>query len=118
MDTSKPVRKIKLGSLHAKKLVRLLSKLERLNHGERLSYMKSINKTEINLISEIIHNLLNFNIKADFKSLSVLKRVKKYLYKLSSKQVPYLIKKKILNSLKGLNILNILIPLALNTLST
>ena len=117
MDRSKPVKKIKLDSLHIKKLVSLLRKLEKLNQGERLNYMKSISQSEIELISEIIHNLLNFNIKTDFKSLSMLKRVKIYLYKLSSKRVSYFLKKKILQSLKGLSILNILIPLALSTLT-
>ena len=117
MDTSKAVRKTKLDSLHIKKLVTLLRQLEKLNQTERLNYMKSITKSEIKLISEIIHNLLNFNTKTDFKSLSILKRVKNYLYKLSSKRSSYLLKKKILKSLKGLNILNIIIPLALNTLT-
>ena len=117
MGKSKQVKKIKLKSKHVKNLLGLLTKLSKLNHSERIVYIKSITKKEIKLISEVIYNLLHFNIKTDFKSLSILKRVKKYLYKLSSKRVSHLIKKKILQTLKGLNILNIVIPLALNTLS-
>ena len=117
MDRSEKVKKIKLKSLHVRQLVNLLNKLKTLKPSERLNYFKNISKSEIKLISEIIHNFLKFNIKSDLKSLSISKRMNKLLYKLSSKRVSYLVKKQLLQTLKGLNILNLIIPLALNTLS-
>lgn len=116
MGGKKYVGKIKLGSAHVEKIVQFAKKLLKLSQTERLLYLENIKNNEIDLISEIVLNFLRCNIKSDSESKSILERVKKYLYILASKRKSISIKKKILKSLKGLNILNILLPLALKVL--
>ena len=108
MGGEKNVRKIKLNSSHALKLSRFVRKLLNLSHTERLEYFKTINREEVEFISEIALNFINCNIKHDTKSFSLLKRMKKYLYLLTLKKTGKTIKKKIIQSVKGLAILNIL----------
>ena len=117
MGNTKNVTNLKLDHPHIKKLISFLRKLSQLKHSERLEYMKTITKPEVKLISELVYNFLHSNIKTTRKSLLLLKRLRKYLHQLSKKRISYLIKKKLLQTLKGLNILNIIIPLALNTLT-
>ena len=118
MGGEKNVRKIKLNSSHALKLSRFVRKLLNLSHTERLEYFKTINREEVEFISEIALNFINCNIKHDTKSFSLLKRMKKYIYLLASKKTAISVKKDILKSLKGLNILNILLPLTINLFSS
>ena len=110
--------KIMLNGTHANKLIDFVSKLLKLTHTERLNYFKSITKEEVDLISEIVLNFLHCNIKHDRKSFSLLKRMKKYLYLLASKKTAKTIKKKIIQSVKGLAILNILLPLTIDLFSS
>ena len=112
------IGKVKLDSHHIKKLQNFVNKLYRLENSERLIYMNSIKVDEIRLISELVYNFLNFNIIHDRKSLILLERVKNYMYMLASKKVSFCYKKKILSSLKGIHIINILLPLVIKTFRT
>ena len=111
MGGRKITGKIKLDSSHAIKISRFVRKLLKLSHTERQEYFKSITSEEVDLISEIALNFINCNIKYDNKSYNLLKRVKKFIYHLASKRTSIHVKKTILQSLKGLSILNNLLPL-------
>ena len=93
------------------KLRSFIIKLTNISHSKRLIYLQTIKPDEIDLISEIILNFLNDNIKVDIKSYTFLKRLKKILYILVRKSKSYILKRKLLSSLKGLQILKILLPL-------
>lgn len=118
MGKRKHDRKIKVNSKYFKKILKLVTTLSTLTNSERIAYLSRSKKEEIRIISEIVHNFLKCNIKCDTQSLRRMRRVKKYLYQLASKKISFSSKRQILQSLKGLNILNILLPLVLNTLST
>ena len=118
MGQQKSFGKIKLSGAHANKLIDFVSKLLKLSHSERLNHFKNITQEEVDFISEIVLNFIQCNIKHDRKSFLLLKRMKKYLYLLACKKTAISIKKKIIHSLKGLNILNILLPLTIDLFSS
>ena len=115
MDRFKTVKKISDERLY--NLKEFIIKLNSLSHFNRLSYLKTIKSNEIDLISEIVLNFLNSNIKSDVKSYTFLKRLREILYILVNKSKSYISKRKILNSLKGLQILKLLLPLVSITLN-
>ena len=117
MVKRKHASKIRLNSEHVKKLISFIEKILQLSQTERAIYFKSIKSAEIDLVTEIILNFIECNVKHDNSSLQILKRVKNYMYMLASKKTSIALKKKILQSLKGLNILNIVLPLVLNALT-
>ena len=75
-----------------------------------------IKRQELDLISEIVLNFINCTIKHDSNSLKLLRRVETYMYTIASKKVGVSVKRKILQSLKVFNILNIVLPLVINQL--
>lgn len=95
---------------HMNKLKKFIKKISKLSHTERIHFLKNIDLLEVNYISEIILNILHGQIKIDFRSHTLLKRMKNYLRKLRSKTVSYKVKKQLLTSIKGLHLLNIIIP--------
>ena len=109
MDNIKIVKEINDDRLC--KLKSFIIKLNKISHSKRLTYLQTIKPDEIDLISEIVLNFLNDNIKIDIKSYTFLKRLKKTLYILARKSKSYILKRKLLSSLKGLQILKILLPL-------
>ena len=111
------IAQVKLNDKHIKKLKKFIEKIIKLNHIERISYFQTIEPKEINLISEIILNFLNLNIKLDSRSYNLLKRVRDKLYLLTKKKTSVKIKRLILKSIKGLGIIKILFPLALKVIS-
>ena len=117
MVIGKNDRKIKLNSVYFKTVLKFLKYLQKLSNSGRKFYMKNIKNKEIKILSEVILNFLHCNIKHNINSVLHLKRVKKYIYLLASKKISYSKKKNILQSLKGLSILNIILPLAINTLA-
>ena len=92
-------------------------KLNKLTNTQRLLYLKTITPDEIDLISEIALNFLNLNIKTDTRSYILLKRLKTVIKCLASKLQSYNSKRKILKSLRGVQMLNILLPLVSITLN-
>lgn len=118
MGGRKNIGKIKIDSTHAVEILRFVRKLMKLSHTERLEYFKTISDKEVDLISEIALNFINCNIKYDTKSYNLLKRVKKFIYHLASKRTGKQIKRNILTSLKGLSILNNLLPLVIKLFTT
>ena len=75
-------------------------------------------KEEIDFVSEICLNFLKTNIKAGFTKISLLKKVRNEIRLLSRKKFGRGIKRKILKSLKGIHLLNILLPIALDNISS
>lgn len=115
MGRRKNCGKINVDSSHGLKILHFVKKLLKLTHTERADYLKTITDEEVKLISEIALNFINCNINYDTKSFDLLKRVKKFVYLLASKKTTITIKKTILKSLKGLSILNNLLPLVIKT---
>ena len=62
------------------KLKPFIIKFNGLSHSSQLAYLKNIKSDEIDLISKIVLNFLNNNIKTDIKSYTLLKRLRKTLY--------------------------------------
>ena len=110
------VGKIKLNSERIRKIYFFAKKLLKYSHIEKVEYFKAIKREELDLITEIVLNFIKCNIKHDSNSLKLLRRVKTYMYTIASKKAGLSVKKKILQSLKGLNILNIILPLVINQL--
>ena len=75
-----------------------------------MQFFYNIDSDEVNYVSGIILNILQRRIKTDFKLHTILKRMKNYLLKLKSKSVSYKVEKQLLTSLKGLNLINIIMP--------
>ena len=110
------VGKIKLNSAHIRKIFVFAKKLLNYSHIEKVEYFKAIKREELDLISEIVLNFIKCIIKHDSNSLKLLHRVKTYMYTIASKKAGVSVKKNILQSLKGLNILNIILLLVINQL--
>ncbi len=117
MEKSKSTSGYIVSKNHINNLVLFLEKFNKLSQSERVDYIKN-NSSEktINYFSELASNFLKGNIKPNTTSFKHLKRIKNYIYKLASKKTARKYKHKLLSSIKGLQILNILIPLALQTL--
>ena len=113
MDKGESV--IKVDDSHILKLVTFIKKILTLSNTERIKYFRSIIQTEIKLIIEIIRNFLDDNIQVDYKSYNLLKRLKNFLYKLVNKKISIKNKRKLLSTIKGIQTVAILFPLALNT---
>lgn len=115
MDKTKCTRSNELE--HFNKLINFLKQITKLSNSERLRYIDKFTNEELNYISEIVLNFLNNKLKTGFIEFNTLKNTRKELHSLVSKSKSYRLKRKLLKTLKGLNILNILLPLALNTLT-
>ena len=92
----------------------LVNKLFGKSNEERVTYLRSIKLKEINLLSEICLNVVKGNLQLPKRAKTVLARVKKTLYKLASRVIHSDAKKKLWKTLKGLHILNILLPILKN----
>lgn len=102
------------------KIKKIVSFLESLKHSklkDRHIFISKLENREIDYISEICLNLLHLNIKPPHSKISLLNRLKTVIQALISKTKSYKIKKKLLSSIKGLQLLNIILPIALKTLS-
>ena len=117
MDTRKTIKKIELSDTRMNSVRGIVNELIRLNQKRRFEYLKSISNRDIALIREILINVINGNINVGYDRYILLKRVKKYIYKLVSKTTSIKLKKKILASIKGLQILSLVLPLVIEFLS-
>lgn len=93
------------------KLKQLVEKLQKMSHVERYHYFKKISKPDSMLISEVALNFLNGRMQPDFKSFTLLKRCAKHVKQLASKSKSLKFKRKTLQSIQGLQIVAILLPL-------
>lgn len=109
--------KIQLDNPRIDRVRKFIRKLLKLNQRERYDFMKTISNSELEIIEEISHNILKGNIPLNYRIYNILKRLKKQLYLLTSSKNSKKIKKKLLLSLKGLTILNTILPIALNFLA-
>ena len=92
-------------------LKRFIKKILKFNQKERSDYMENISDYELKLIKEIVYNILRGTVPLDYETYINLKRVRLHLYSLSNKKVES--SKKLLQSLKGLRILNLILPIVL-----
>ena len=88
----------------------LIRRLVELDQTKKIKYLKNISSREIEIIEEILVNVIKGNIPLNIKVFKLLKRVKKHMYYLISSKVSHGTKKLILSSLKGLQILNLVLP--------
>ena len=96
-------------------LKKLVSKLDNLSPANKLLFFKKIKKLDLKFLIEIFYNFIRGNIIVNQRSYKNLKKHKRFLYKFISKGTSVTSKKKILNTLKGLNIICILVPLVKKT---
>lgn len=79
---------------------------------KKKAFILSITKTSLNYIIEVIYNFLNCKFKIGYTALNKLKKFKKFLYDLVSRKKSITNKKKLLSSIRGLYVLNILLAKA------
>lgn len=106
-----------IGTTKINKILSFIHRYTRLNIERKLSFLTKLNKTHVNYISEICVNLLKFRLKPSKLELRLLNKIKTHIYDLSSKRVSLDRKRKILSSVPGLRILQIIFPLTVKTLS-
>ena len=97
-----------------KRLKIFIKKIHGLTHSYRLKYIKKISKIEKNYLNEIVCNFLKKKIKIKQKHFQLytrLKRLRSDLWKLADKNNSISLRKKILSSIRGLAILNFLLPI-------
>lgn len=97
-----------------KRVSALVIKLLEKTNKQRHDYLKLIKLKEIKQLTEICMNILNGNIKITNKIKIILKRVCVIFYKLASRTTSFKEKKKLWSGLKGLHILNIILPILYN----
>jgi hypothetical protein len=113
MDTGKRINEERLIEI-----INFIKEIENIPLEKRSSYLTKLSNKEIDYITEICFNFLFDRIKIDAGQLQILKRVSEEIRLLAKKNIKYKIKKNILKSIRGINILNILLPLALNVLTS
>ena len=86
MDKTESVTNIDKSDQHLNVLVNFITKILRFSNIERRTYFQTIPESEIKLLLELIVNFLNENIEVDYKSYSLLKRLRKFLYLLIDKK--------------------------------
>lgn len=101
---------------HLTNLKEFVEKLNNLEPSKQIHYIKKLTDQEIDYLSEIVLNFLSSKIKVNIANYQSLKKSKNILYHLASPKKSSKFKKKIFSTLKGLNILNILLPVAIQTL--
>lgn len=95
-------------------LIRLLAGLK---YSSRKKLIEKFKKPHINCLSEIFKNLLRNKLPVPSKVLKKLKKYSSLIRVVACKKPSTAIKKKILTSKRGGNILSILLPIAVNLLS-
>jgi len=95
---------------HFNSLKKFVSSLLELTTTQLAIRLKSLKNKEIGYISEIVLNFLNGGIRVNANEFHALRRMRTDLHLLSSRKSTNNSKKELLNSLKGLNILKILLP--------
>ena len=98
------------------KIRELVTRLKTLNQLERVEYFKKISNNDLDIIEEILLNATRGNIPLTAKAFKILRGTRKYIYNLISNKVSKKNKKQILYSLKGLQIISLILPLVSNLL--
>ena len=106
-----PENLIEIPKTKVKKLCSLFRKLEKMSQVKRREFFGKMSKDDCLLLSETALNFLNGRIQPDVNSFTLLKRCAKHLKQLASKKISLKSKKKILQTIKGLQIVTVLIPL-------
>ena len=99
-----------------KSIITFLKKIVDKKPTDRFHNVELLTDREIDFIGEVCKNFLKENIPIGREVLRLLRPVRREIVILSSRKYKRKLKKSILKSLKGLQILNILIPPALKTL--
>ena len=103
---------------HFSQLKSFLTKIVTLRKpSDKLNYLKSVTNKEIDFICEVILNFLNKKIPTKYRDFSKLKKIKSFLHQFIRSKRGYKLKKKLILSVKGLYLLTILFPLALQVLT-
>ena len=110
----KPRSTGKVINSHFIQLEDFVKKILQLKPSERRLYFQNINNYELDLISEIISNFLEKRIPVDYKSFTLLQKIKTFLRDFIKLKKSQKIKRRMLQSLKGLHLISILFPIALN----
>lgn len=104
MGTIETINKSRL-----RELIKFLRRYKGLSIESRREFLSKLTTKHIGFISEIVQNFLDKNILIGYSLVEKLKKFKNILYILTSKKTNAVVsKKKILNSMKGLYILELL----------
>lgn len=112
MDSKEKIDKNRLKIIHT-----FIENFQKLDNKDKSSYLKQISSEEIKYIEEVCYNFLHSNIKIENRKIVLLKRLKRFIYKFLSKTSSKQVKRKILSSIRGLFILNIIFPSAFDTIA-
>ena len=82
----------------------------------RIFLKKKITNSQIKLVVEIVLNFLKGRFCPNYRQLELLKRCKTFMHKLTLKSTSNKVKKTLINSLKGLHVINLLLPLLISKL--
>jgi sulfopyruvate decarboxylase TPP-binding subunit len=102
---------------HKENLLNFIIKLNSKIPSERSIYFRKITKNEIRYLAEICKNWLAGQIPTENYIVRNLSRLRDDVRVLASKRKTYKIKKLLLKSVRGAQILNTLLPLAIKTLN-
>ena len=95
----------------------LFKKIKGYSQPERRHFFSTLSRKDINLITEVVLNFLKNNITLSKKPLQLLEKIKESVRKLGSLKTSYKLKKTILTSIKGLQIISILLLPVIKLLS-
>jgi len=96
-----------------KELLTFLTEYKNISFTERKEFLSNLSDKQVDIISEILNNFLKNNIKTKSNTVSILKKLKHDIRKISSSTCSRTIKRKIFKSVKGIHILNLLLPFAI-----
>lgn len=109
MEKGKRIDKTRLNSIHH--FIRQFNKLKLL---EKVVFLKQLTDEQVSYIEEICYNFLKSNIPTKERQVKLLSKLKKFIYSIISSKHSRKYKKKLISSVRGLHLLNVLVPLARN----
>ena len=119
MDIAKPVKKVEVIFNPQKKfkLKKFANFFIKKNQVERQQFLnKKITSRQIGFVVEIVINFLKGRFSPDHRTFQFLERCKAFMRELVSKSTSWQVKKKLLQTLKGLHVLNLIVPLLIAAL--
>ena len=119
MDVGRPVKKVEVIFKPQKKfkLKKFVNFFIKKNQVQRQQFLnKKITPSQIDLAVEIVINFLKGRLSPDYRTLQFLNRCKAFMRELVSKSTSHKVKKKLLQTVKGLHVLNLVIPLLIAAL--
>jgi len=103
--------------IHFISLFSFVNSLNNLKTHELKNRLKTLNRNEIYYISEIIHNFLKGVITVDSVTFQALRLMRSDLHYLVKKSISLKNKHRLITSLRGVNILKLILPFASKLLS-